>query len=88
MSPEMRHIAAFEPRSALTDEADGLSFYRMIADESSRFLAEAGCVAVEIGDGTAAAVTQIMTSKDFAHVQTRKDRLVGKERVLVFRKRM
>ncbi len=81
-----RAVRDFEPRGALTDEADGLSFYRAIADESSRFLADAGYVAVEIGDGTAAAVTQIMTSKGFGHVQTRKDRTVGKERVLVFRK--
>ena len=83
-----RAVRDFEPRSALTDESDGLSFYRRIADESSQFLAKAGHVAVEIGDGTGAAVLQIMTSRGFAHVQTRKDRTVGKERVLVFRKRM
>ena len=81
-----RAVRDFEPRSALTDEADGLSFYRVIADESSRFLADAGFVAVEIGDGMAATVTQITMSKGFSHVQTRKDRTVGKERVLVFKK--
>ena len=81
-----RAVKDFEPRIALTDESDGLSFYRLIADESSRFLADRGHVAVEIGDGAAAGVTQIMTGKGFELVRTRKDRTVGKERVLVFRK--
>jgi release factor glutamine methyltransferase len=83
-----RAVRDFEPHIALTDEADGLSFYRVIADESLRFLADPGYVVLEIGDGTAVAVMQIMTSKGFVHVQTRKDCTVGKERVLVFRKSM
>jgi release factor glutamine methyltransferase len=82
-----RAVRDFEPRAALTDEADGLSFYRMIADESSRFLVDGGYVVVEVGDGAASAVSQIMTGGDFVHVRTRKDRTVGKERVLVFRRR-
>lgn len=81
-----RAVRDFEPRLALTDEADGLSFYRMIADESSRFLADDGHVVVEVGDGAAAAVTQIMSGRGWDHVRTRRDRTVGQDRVLVFRK--
>lgn len=81
-----RAVRDFEPRLALTDEADGLSFYRMIADESSRFLADDGHIVVEVGDGAAAAVTQLMTGRGWVHVRTRRDRTVGQERVLVFRK--
>lgn len=82
-----RAVRDFEPRQALTDEGDGLSFYRVLARESPRWLAPDGFVAVEIGDGTAEAVRQIMTAdRALAHDRTRKDRTVGKERVLVFRK--
>lgn len=81
-----RAVRDFEPRAALTDDADGLSFYRAIAADVVKFLAAGGFVAVEIADGAAAAVKEIMTSSGiFAHYRTRKDRTVGKERVLVFK---
>ena len=82
-----RAVRDFEPRTALTDEGDGLSFYRLLASESPKWLSPGGYVAVEIADGCADAVKQIMTAEEsFAHYRTRKDRTVGKERVLVFKK--
>ncbi len=82
-----RAVRDFEPRAALTDEADGLLFYRTIANEGPRYLSPDGYVAVEIADGCAEAVKEIMTAKNaFTHYRTHKDRTVGKERVLVFRK--
>jgi|CXWL01.1.fsa_nt_gi release factor glutamine methyltransferase len=82
-----RAVRDFEPRAALTDEGDGLSFYRVLARESPRWLSQDGFVAVEIADGCADMVKQIMTAENlFAHYRTRKDRTVGKERVLVFKK--
>jgi release factor glutamine methyltransferase len=80
-----RAVRDFEPRAALTDAGDGLSFYRVLAQDSSRWLSPDGFIAVEIGDGCSDAVTKIMTAENvFAHYRTRKDRTVGKERVLVF----
>ena len=82
-----RAVRDFEPRSALTDESDGLSLYRTLAADAGPYLAHAGAVVVEIADGCAEAVIKIMTGPgSLTHVQTRKDRVVGKERVLVFKK--
>lgn len=80
-------VRRFEPRTALTDETDGLSFYRTLASEAAPFLAPNGVVAVEVGDGQASAVCEIMEhAGGWAHATTVKDRVVGKERVLVFRR--
>ncbi len=46
LQPEVR---VFEPRGATTDDADGLTFYRMIAARAGRLVRRGGWVAVEIG---------------------------------------
>lgn len=80
-------VRRFEPRAALTDDADGLSFYRAIATDAGALLSRAGVVALELGDGQAAAVREIMDlAGGWAHSATVKDRVVGKERVAVFRR--
>lgn len=85
LDPEVRE---YEPRTALTDEADGLSFYRMIATAGARHLAAGGVVVVEIADGQAAAVRGILEGSNgaggFVHRRTIRDRTVGTERVLLF----
>lgn len=74
-----------EPSIALTDGGDGLSFYRSIAADGPALLSTAGVVFVEVGDGQASAVMEIMQSRGgFSHEKTWKDRVVGHERVLMF----
>ncbi len=78
-------VRDYEPSLALTDGADGLSFYRTIAAECSPFLARGAMVFVEVGDGQAQTVVELMTDLgNLEHRQTRKDRTVGQERVLAF----
>jgi release factor glutamine methyltransferase len=82
LDPEVRD---YEPRAALTDEGDGLSFYRDLAAEGPGLLRPGGVILVEVGDGCAAAVADIMTGGGrLVHRGTRKDRVVGRERVLAF----
>lgn len=52
-------VRDFEPRVATTDGADGLSFYRRIADLASALLEPDGCLMVEIGYAQSADVTGI-----------------------------
>jgi release factor glutamine methyltransferase len=78
-------IRQYEPLAAISDGGDGLSFYRQIAVEGPRLLADKGVVIVEAGDGQAATVIHAMEEPGgLAHEQTRKDRTVGQQRVLMF----
>ncbi len=56
VQPELRD---YEPRMALTDEADGLSAYRIIAHQAMPFLHPGGRVIVEFGAGQAPQVRKI-----------------------------
>jgi release factor glutamine methyltransferase len=75
-----------EPHEALTDGADGLSFYRRLAEGAAALLAEAGVVAVEIGADQAPAVRQIFEAAGWTHAATRQDRVTGRERVLIWKR--
>ena len=81
LDPEVRE---YEPRGALTDEGDGLSFYRDMATEAGRLLAPGGAVFVEVADDCAGDVRAVMTTGGWKQTLTVKDRVVGKERVLGF----
>jgi len=79
------NVREYEPHVALTDGADGLSFYRAMGKEATRLLGEGGVVLVEIEDGRACRVVEVMEEvRTLKHVQTWKDRVVGKDRVLQF----
>lgn len=58
VQPELRD---YEPRMALTDEADGLSAYRIIAHQAMPFLHPDGRVIVEFGAGQAPQVRKIFS---------------------------
>ena len=76
-------VRDFEPRSALTDEGDGLSFYRDIGDSGASLLRPDGRVFVEIGDGQLESVKQAVTERGkLSYLGARKDRVTGRERVL------
>lgn len=70
----------FEPRGALTDEADGLTAIRIIVDGARRFVAPGGEVWVEHGYDQAEAVRMLFSKHGFANVRSLAD-LAGIERV-------
>jgi release factor glutamine methyltransferase len=81
-------VRDFEPRIALTDEGDGLSFYRSIAERGGPWLTPDGAVIVEIADGAMETVSAVMTAGGaFQLERSVKDRVTGRERVLLFRRR-
>ena len=80
-----RTVREYEPRVALTDGADGLSFFRAIGADAPALLGPHGCVFVEAGDGQASAVIEtIAACGRLTHERTWKDRTVGQDRVLMF----
>lgn len=78
LSPEVRE---YEPRLALTDEADGLTAYRMIATGAAAHLTDGGRLMVEIGPTQGAAVAGMMVSSGFSKVTVIPD-LDGRDRVV------
>jgi len=78
-------VRDFEPHIALSDGGDGMSFYRALAEGAAAFLSPSGVIAVEVADRRADAAIKTLTGGEaLVHRQTRKDRVVGRERVLVF----
>ena len=73
-----------EPTLALTDGADGLSFYRSIASDGPELSASDGAVVVEIGDGQADRARDLLESHGhYRQVRRVPDTVTGRERVLV-----
>ncbi len=78
LQPEVR---LFEPRMALTDEADGLSAYRIICGGAPAHLAPGGRLIVEIGPTQADAVATMMADAGLIDVQVQQD-FDGRDRVV------
>ena len=55
-------VREFEPRLALDGGADGLDFYRRLADEAPQFLAPQGSLVLEVGDDQSQRVMDILGS--------------------------
>jgi release factor glutamine methyltransferase len=70
----------FEPRGALTDEADGLSAIRAIIAGAPTRLAADGVLWIEHGYDQAKAVRALLTAQGFAQVRSERD-LAGIERI-------
>ena len=71
-----------EPRMALDGGADGLYFYRRLAQDAPRYLKKNGRIFLEFGDGQAEAVAGIFVeSKQFEDFHIHMD-LYGHERIL------
>lgn len=77
----MIEVIGHEPRGALTDEGDGLSFYRRISKDAKRYLKENGVIAYEIGYNQGEAVTTILKEEGYSHIKLVKD-LSGHDRVI------
>jgi len=79
LMPEVRR---FEPRTALTDDADGLSIYRRITAGAEEMLRADGRLMVEIGAEQASDVASIMRAAGFEVIERIRD-LACIERVIV-----
>ncbi|MDO6589630.1 peptide chain release factor N(5)-glutamine methyltransferase [Loktanella sp. D2R18] len=78
LQPEVR---LYEPRMALTDEADGLSAYRIICGGAPAHLAPGGRLIVEIGPTQANAVAAMIVDTGLIDVQVHQD-FDGRDRVV------
>ena len=74
----------FEPRLALTDEADGLSCLRLIVQSAPRYLVTGGWLLVEHGYDQGVAVRALFAGRGFLQVETLVD-LAGCDRLTVGR---
>lgn len=81
LDPEVRD---FDPRGALDGGADGLDFYRRLANESAAFLKPDGRVMVEFGDDQAAAITKIFEAQKWIVEAVRED-YTQRQRILIAR---
>ena len=79
LSPEVRN---WEPRTALTDEGDGLSAYRAIISQAIPALLPGASLLLEIGPTQAGAVTQLMKAADLRNITVFPD-LDGRDRVVL-----
>ena len=70
LDPELR---LYEPKIALTDEGDGLSFYRKISVLSRSLLKKNGKIFFEIGTGQSEAVKSILLENNFTNIVIKKD---------------
>jgi release factor glutamine methyltransferase len=75
----------FEPRAALTDEADGLTCLRAVIAGAGAFLSPGGWLAVEHGYDQASAVRRLMLEHGMQAVASHAD-MAGIERVTAGRK--
>jgi release factor glutamine methyltransferase len=80
-------VTKWEPREALLAGPDGLDAYRSFIPECAHHLNRysarmMGALAVEVGEGQAPAVAELMREAGFGEVETRRD-LAGIERVVV-----
>ncbi|MHC5111867.1 MAG: peptide chain release factor N(5)-glutamine methyltransferase [Planctomycetota bacterium] len=85
------NVRDYEPRHALTDEADGLSFYQALADKAGALLADDGFVAVEVADNCADMVREVFEGNPAQPASAWHcagswcDRTTGQERVIMFK---
>ena len=68
-----KEITNYEPSIALTDENDGLSFYRVISERSKSLLKIGGSIFLEIGQGQKEDVEKILVRYNFTNIRFIKD---------------
>ena len=72
LQPELKF---YEPRTALTDEGDGFSFFRIISSKTKNILKEKGKLFFEVGKDQHKQVENILLENDFRNVTVKKDYL-------------
>lgn len=81
----MPEVIKHEPKNALTDDGDGLEFYRSISKNAKKYLKDNGYIAYEIGYNQRASVTSILEKENYEIVLVLKD-YSGNDRVVIARK--
>ncbi|MEE8328305.1 MAG: peptide chain release factor N(5)-glutamine methyltransferase [Thermodesulfovibrionia bacterium] len=81
LQPEIKD---WEPVSSLDGGSDGLDFYRELIPSARHFLKNEGLLMVETGAGQSCAVTDIMESSEYKHIEIIKD-YAGIERIILAR---
>lgn len=66
-------VKNYEPHLALDGGADGLDFYRIIAKSSPDFLFDGGVLLLEVGEGQAESVADLLTNVGFCSVEINSD---------------
>ena len=74
-------VRGFDPRVALTDEADGLSCYRVIVAQAGDYLEMGGHLMVEIGHNQGRAVQDLFDAAGFTQITCLPD-MAGRDRVV------
>ena len=69
----MDEVRTHDPYMALDGKEDGLYFYRILAQQSGRYLKEGGFIYFEIGCDQAEAVGKLLTAAGFGEIETIKD---------------
>jgi len=75
-------VRGFEPRFALTDDADGLAHYRIIASHAELHLNRGAHIMVEHGEGQSSSLNKIFIQNGFQIVENVVD-LSQKNRILI-----
>lgn len=75
-------LKLYEPKIALTDESDGLSFYRKISFLAKSILRNNGKLFFEIGAGQSERVREILIEDDYKNIIIKKD-YSGIERIII-----
>jgi len=68
-------LKIYEPKDALTDNSNGLSYYRIISDKAKMLLKDMGEIFFEVGQGQAEDVKKILTGNNFSEILVVKDYL-------------
>jgi len=82
LQPEVRD---FDPHNALDGGADGLDFYRRLADEATDRLEVGGKLMVEFGDGHASSLEKLFTEQKWIVEAVRAD-YSQRQRILIARR--
>jgi release factor glutamine methyltransferase len=77
-------VRSFEPREALDGGPDGLDSLRIIAQDGPRFLKAGGAIVLEVGDGQAPAVADMLRAS-IGNADISRD-YAGRERIVAGRK--
>jgi release factor-specific protein-(glutamine-N5) methyltransferase len=78
-------VKNYEPHTALDGGADGLDFYRTIAQQAPQYLKQGGVLVLEIGFDQGEAVAGLLQD-GFANVQVKKD-YSGNDRIVIATKK-
>ncbi len=70
-----KELLNYEPKEALTDGVDGLSFYKVISSKSNKLLKNGGKIFFEVGKDQSIDVKNILESTGFKNINIVKDYL-------------